>query len=441
MAEEKSGFMNFMDWAGEARGRAYDPFYEERREQFQQQNKQRERQSYLENAQYWGSQVAQRVVSGALSEQEGEALMTRAAQHAPGLASSPLSKDLPVIAYKNQLRLLREGEQELLFNKEEKLLGTFGDAKNVPEQMRRPIVERRAERAGLFPPSMTEEQVAEENQRMGGPLSMEGPPDIRRATSDTNKQLADNFFTRAADPRYSLSVLQTGNQFGQPAGTIAQMGPDGKMSFTSPEKGSGMSTEDRTAQANVLRKEFNASPAVKDWQTIRRATQGVIDAFDTSVAGGSRIASDQALGVLFQKVLDPQSVVRESEYARTPEGAAMLNRLLAYADKIQRGGLTLTDGDRKAIRDMVVKLATGAAKSYNEQVGQMKTYAEHWGIDPVGILGGLDTIDSATYFQTKAERQAEAPKGKSPAIKVGTTITNPKTGEKRRWDGQTWQTI
>lgn len=45
------------------------------------------------------------------------------------------------------------------------------------------------------------------------------------------------------------------------------------------------------------------------------------------------IGGSQAVLVTFQKILDPESVVRESEYSRTPEGLAIMSRLQGMYDR------------------------------------------------------------------------------------------------------------
>ncbi|KKM21136.1 hypothetical protein LCGC14_1638500, partial [marine sediment metagenome] len=105
----------------------------------------------------------------------------------------------------------------------------------------------------------------------------------------------------------------------------------------------GLSAKDKVTIAVTQAKEFRADPRIKNFQIIERSERGMQAALKqaTSPNVKSRIASDQTLGVLFQKMLDPESVVRESEFARTPEGAAAINRLLAIAPQLRLGGLRL----------------------------------------------------------------------------------------------------
>jgi hypothetical protein len=53
---------------------------------------------------------------------------------------------------------------------------------------------------------------------------------------------------------------------------------------------------------------------------------------------GDMNAGSQAVLITFQRILDPTSVVRESEYARSSSGLSMLNRMQGMYDKVVSGG-------------------------------------------------------------------------------------------------------
>ena len=98
--------------------------------------------------------------------------------------------------------------------------------------------------------------------------------------------------------------------------------------------------EDEVEKAKLeegLRKEFNGLQTVKEFNTIavqysrmRDAMNAYLEAKGTPEEMGLANFVDQALVVVFNKILDPGSVVRESEFARTPEGLAYLDRLEAW---------------------------------------------------------------------------------------------------------------
>lgn len=94
-------------------------------------------------------------------------------------------------------------------------------------------------------------------------------------------------------------------------------------------------------------------------QSRREAAQLKVDPNSTS-----RFASDQALITKFNKILDPTSVVRESEYARSLEGGTLIDQLYGATKKyLTEGGSGLTDTQRKEL----FEVATKVKESYDQQ--------------------------------------------------------------------------
>lgn len=157
----------------------------------------------------------------------------------------------------------------------------------------------------------------------------------------------------------------------------------------------GLTAKDKVQVAVTQAKEFRADPRIKNLQIVERSERGMQAALKqaTSPNVKSRIASDQALGVLFQKMLDPTSVVRESEFARTPEGAAAVNRLLAIAPQLRLGGLRLLDEDRRALVTMAQKLLDEAKITANKAFDEFETRADEIGLNKKIIFGGAKRFD------------------------------------------------
>jgi len=197
--------------------------------------------------------------------------------------------------------------------------------------------------------------------------------------------------------------------------------------------------------ATGLRKEFQDSPIYKNYLVVQDSASKMQAAYDESVTNPStksRVASDQALAVLFQKMLDPTSVVRESEYARTPEGISALNYIQAWIPKLKQGGLQVTDEDRKAIYNMAQKLLTVSKETMNRHIAGYTGLAEKYGVEPSLVLGDMKKFElgeenglnktPTSYFRYGSQTQQQ-----------GLTATNPTTGEKiQSFDGgRTWQPI
>jgi hypothetical protein len=112
--------------------------------------------------------------------------------------------------------------------------------------------------------------------------------------------------------------------------------------------------------------------------------QSGLSRFDADPIGAS-----QAVLVTFQKVLDPTSVVRESEYARSPAGLALLDWLEGKYEQYKRGGV----GVPKPILAEMVKTAEAFLNDANmksalDNVRQrVHETAISYEIDPRLVLG------------------------------------------------------
>lgn len=116
---------------------------------------------------------------------------------------------------------------------------------------------------------------------------------------------------------------------------------------------------------NQINDNIKGDPVVKDYQDIVSKYAVLDSAYQAALKGGNRTGADQALIQMFNKLLDPSSVVRESEYDRTPENAPVLNRILGKWDQFKQGGVSFTDEDRKALFDMATDLKTKYQDRYN----------------------------------------------------------------------------
>jgi len=217
-----------------------------------------------------------------------------------------------------------------------------------------------------------------------------------------------------------------GNEYGLPAGSVIQFDANGDMKILwEPGKASqdmyggapwymnpqhpSYGTEEASKlradagavkdtaldRATTLRAEFNASQVTKNFQTIQQAERNIGQAYKLSISPEtkSRVASDQALAVGLQKMLDPTSVVRESEYARTPEGVSLINQIESYVPKLQKGGLGITNEDRSAIYQVAQKLLLESKRSMNEHIERYTTLASDYKVNPRWIMGNIKPLD------------------------------------------------
>lgn len=145
--------------------------------------------------------------------------------------------------------------------------------------------------------------------------------------------------------------------------------------------------------AMKLRKEFNDFPIVKDYYDLRSwnaKIEPVWSAYQKNPNDfQSKVFLDQFLINAFSKIVDPKSVVRESEYARTPEGIALFNRVPGWLEKLQGGGAGITDVERKELIKAVSLLTQGQEKEYQKVVTQYRDGALRSNIAPERVINTL----------------------------------------------------
>jgi len=150
----------------------------------------------------------------------------------------------------------------------------------------------------------------------------------------------------------------------------------------------------------TLRKEFNARPEIKEYNQVQPKFASLEKTLIESQTTGNKVASDQAMITLFNKITDPTSVVRESEYARTPANLALINRLKGKVEKVMTGGAGLTDQDRQAIISMVRQFKAGYQELFNRTAQEYSDYAKGYGIDPTMVIGERRTTGGGTRGNT-----------------------------------------
>lgn len=138
-----------------------------------------------------------------------------------------------------------------------------------------------------------------------------------------------------------------------------------------------------------LRKEFNMLPIAKDFNDINRSHNQVRSAYSEALAAGStksKAAADQVLITAFNKLIDPTSVVREGEYARTTTGQSVINQLRGIAERAIQGGAGLADPDRKAIVSVVERLFNDYLTVYNNTSNFYREIATQSGLNPDRVI-------------------------------------------------------
>ena len=132
-----------------------------------------------------------------------------------------------------------------------------------------------------------------------------------------------------------------------------------------------------------------------DWQKTVKPMQVLLDQSDRMNIGlemaqaGDMLAGSQAILISFNKLLDPTSVVRESEYARSATGQSALETLRGYADKLSKGGAGVTLKELESYKRFGEKVVERALESAvgpeRERISRLVEYA---GVNPELIFTG-----------------------------------------------------
>lgn len=202
----------------------------------------------------------------------------------------------------------------------------------------------------------------------------------------------------------ALQIATVNDPSGLPEGTVFQFDPQNNVKIISQPGGEGLTGKDRISIAVSESKAFRTDERVANLNIIERSERGMQAALRQSKTAKSRIASDQALGVLFQKMLDPTSVVRESEFARTPQGAALINRVIGGAEQIIKGGLKMTNEDRDALVTMAQKLLDEAKLTANKAFSEFETRADEINLNKKIVFGGFKPFDVSQPDTTAPSR-------------------------------------
>lgn len=153
-------------------------------------------------------------------------------------------------------------------------------------------------------------------------------------------------------------------------------------------------------RASKLRNELRTNPIVKDFQEISSKVNA-LDGLLTKANKGDNASLgtlDQGLVTIFNKITDPQSVVRESEYARTPEGGSLIARFEGNIQKLQKGGVGLTPELRTQLVSDAKIIADGVGQSYNQIIDGYQSMAADYKVDPKLVLGSYKRYER---FQKK----------------------------------------
>jgi hypothetical protein len=173
-----------------------------------------------------------------------------------------------------------------------------------------------------------------------------------------------------------------------------------------------------------LRSDFRSEPVYKDFQAIDGAYRQINKSLDAGTAAGDLAASTKLM-----KLLDPTSVVRESELAMAMQATGKLDQLYNYANKIATGQF-LSPKQKGEFRTLATEFYNSAGEQYNLKRGEYAGIAERNQINVPDVVGP----------EVKLKPQIiKTPEGKNKPAKAEKIPSAPQGFDQKLWDVMTPQ--
>ena len=138
----------------------------------------------------------------------------------------------------------------------------------------------------------------------------------------------------------------------------------------------------------TLKKTFAAEPVYKAYSEMQSAYGQITDSLKQASPAG-----DLAAATKFMKLLDPGSVVRESELGMAMAASGALDRATNYA-QMRISGTKLTVDQRKDFQQLSDQLFGTATNAYNQKRGEFEQMGSAYGIDANRALGAPAKLPS-----------------------------------------------
>ena len=155
-----------------------------------------------------------------------------------------------------------------------------------------------------------------------------------------------------------------------------------------------------------IRSAFAGEPVYKARQEMQSAYGQITDSLREASPAG-----DLAAATKFMKLLDPGSVVRESELYLAMQASGALDRMVNYAN-LRLSGQKLTPDQRKDFQSLADKLYSTATNTYNQKRNEYAGLAEAYGLDINRAVGAAAVLPERTE---RAQPQA-APSRNIPTV-------------------------
>ncbi len=147
---------------------------------------------------------------------------------------------------------------------------------------------------------------------------------------------------------------------------------------------------DRADRATTGREFNNEAELRREFQTQSKPFQQVRDSYNRIQASGQNPtpAGDLSMVYNYMKMLDPGSVVRESEFASAATAKPMLERLGLSWDAVGSvwSGKKLTTGQRQDFLNRANQLYSTEAQQHGQRVNEISRVAKESGLNPSHVI-------------------------------------------------------
>ena len=160
-----------------------------------------------------------------------------------------------------------------------------------------------------------------------------------------------------------------------------------------------------------LRGDFRSEPIYKDFQAINSAYSQINTGLNAGTAAGDLAASTKLM-----KLLDPTSVVRESELVMAMQATGKLDQLYNYANKIATGQF-LNPKQKGEFRSLATEFYNSAGEQYNAKRDEYAGIAERNQLNVPDVVGSAVKLKPQIIKTPEgrnkpvAEKVPPAPKG------------------------------
>ena len=222
-------------------------------------------------------------------------------------------------------------------------------------------------------------------------------------------------------PAEQEAIANTAQLVGVPLSSVQQAMVRNKTALNDERRKIDASINKSTSETLTPYQQFTATQSIaKDTQArtaqareMVRQADLIKQSYANIEAGGDKSLNTQAIVTAFNKILDPTSVVRESEYDRTAEGQALITRLSAKVQNITEGGAGVSKETLKEATKIADTYLANAQKSILAQNQRARDIAVQFGLNPDFVTTG----------------DAQTPPANQPATPPTTVISTGKVGD------------